>query len=166
MTNSKNVTSKIRPVGNIPEEAINETTKFLNGLLADEYALFTKTLNYHWNVTGPRFHSMHNFLEEQYKTLLPTMDAIAERVRVMGETPLSTVKEMSKTMSLSEKVGKDMSTSEMIEDLYVANMTVHEDIKNFMKDMAAEHDPVTEDFLTGLLENHEMRGWMLKSHLS
>ena len=59
-----------RPVGIVKEEEVKETKDFLNHLLANEYALFTKTLNYHWSVTGPRFKSLHTFLEGHYESLL------------------------------------------------------------------------------------------------
>ncbi|MCR9204889.1 MAG: DNA starvation/stationary phase protection protein, partial [Halobacteriovoraceae bacterium] len=153
------------PVGNISNEEIKNTASFLNTLLANEYALFTKTLNYHWNVEGPRFHSLHTFLETQYNSLLTKMDSIAERVRVLGESPLSTVKEMASQMNINEVNGKDLSSSEMLEDLYLTHMTIHEDMRMFLKEMNNEEDPGTEDFIVSLINDHEMMAWKLKSHI-
>ena len=148
------------------EKATKKSTEFLNTLLANEFTLFTKTLNYHWNVTGPRFHSLHTFLESQYNELLTTMDEIAERVRVLGETPTSTVKEMSNLSNMNEKSGEGMSSNDMLKDLHEAHSQIQTDIKEFVRnDEFFAKDPGTEDFLVGLLQKHEMNSWMIKSHL-
>ena len=155
-----------RAISNVDDTQVITITTALNNLLANEFALFTKTLNYHWNVTGPRFHSLHNFLEEHYRELLDVMDGVAERVRFFGETPLSTVKRMSEEMDLNEVSGKGLSSSEMIDDLFKS----HIKIQSFIKEVVAQeemfkNDPGTEDYLVGLLQKHEMMSWMLKSHL-
>ena len=135
--------------------------------MANEYALFTKTLNYHWNVTGPRFHSLHTFLEDQYKQQLEIMDDMAERVRVLGENPIGTVKEMKDFMEMNEKNGKTLSSSEMIYDLFTSNLHIQSSIKDFVSDTDVfKKDPGTEDFLVSILQKHEMMSWMLKSHLT
>lgn len=148
------------------ETCLKEISKALNHILANEYALFTKTLNYHWNITGPRFHSLHTFLESEYNTLLRSMDSIAERVRVLGETPCSTVKEMMEHMDLNEKNGRDLSANEMLRNLLGDHQKIqtliHETLE---KDGLFDRDPGTEDFLTALLQTHEKDSWMLKSHL-
>ena len=74
----------------------------LNSVLANEFSLFTKTLNYHWNITGPRFSSLHVFLGEQYNELLLMMDEVAERVRVLDERPVSTIKGMYSSMEIKD----------------------------------------------------------------
>ncbi len=158
-----------RPVGIVKDEEVKETKDFLNHLLANEYALFTKTLNYHWSVTGPRFKSLHTFLEGHYESLLAMMDGLAERVRVLGERPIGTVKEMKSVMDIDEMTGKDLSANEMLADLYSTHMNIQESIKGFVKkdnaDKIFESDPGTEDHLVGLLQKHEMMSWMIKSHL-
>jgi len=154
-----------RPIGHASEEDVKSNTDFLNQMLSNEFALFTKTLNYHWNVTGPRFHSLHTFLEEQYRGQLEVMDDIAERIRTLGETPYSTVEKLQSAMSVKERNGKNMSSSEMIEDLFTTNLNIQEDIKEKVRKDHFNDDPGTEDFLVGLLQKHEMMSWMLKSHL-
>ncbi|MDP7322039.1 MAG: DNA starvation/stationary phase protection protein [Bacteriovoracaceae bacterium] len=156
-----------RAVGDIESKDVQEIAEFLNSLLANEYALFTKTLNYHWNVTGPRFHSLHTFLEDQYKQQLEIMDDMAERVRVLGENPIGTVKEMKDFMEMNEKNGKTLSSSEMIYDLFTSNLHIQSSIKDFVSDTDVfKKDPGTEDFLVSILQKHEMMSWMLKSHLT
>jgi starvation-inducible DNA-binding protein len=155
-----------RPVGDINSKSAEEIVSRLNGLLADEFGLFTKTLNYHWNITGPRFHSLHTFLEGQYNELLEVMDNVAERVRILGDAPLSTVSEMSKKMHLEEKNGENLSSNEMISDLLHSSHLIQEEIKRTInQDKAFSEDPGTEDLLVGILRKHEKNSWMLKSHL-
>ena len=156
-----------RPVGDIDRTTAETIAKFLNHTLANEYALFTKTLNYHWNITGPRFHSIHNFLEGQYKNQLKVMDDIAERVRVLDETPISTVSKMSETHDILEVNGQNLSSNDMLLDLFGTNLKIQDNMKNFIKENGEilKEDPVTEDFIIGLLGDHEKVSWMLKSHL-
>lgn len=155
-----------RPVASITDSEAENITSSLNNILADEYALFTKTLNYHWNMTGPRFHSLHTFLEGSYKETLEVMDSVAERVRILGGTPLSTVKGMGEHMDMKEINGRDLSTNEMLADLFNSNMLIQNIIKSTINEKEAfKSDPGTEDFLVGLLQKHEMMSWTLKSHL-
>ena len=155
-----------RPVGSISHADAKMNAAALNSLLANEFTLFTKTLNYHWNVTGPRFHSLHNFLEEQYHELLEVMDRIAERVRVLDEVPINTVEKMNSCKEIKENNGSSLTSSQMMEDLLQTNLYIQESIKNTVS--SNKHlgkDPGTEDFLVGLLQKHEMISWKMKSHL-
>lgn len=155
-----------RPVGKISNSDVEKTTQFLNHILANEYALFTKTLNYHWTVTGPRFKSLHTFLEGHYNSLLELMDGLAERVRILGETPIGTVKEMKSVMDIDEITGKKLSANEMLADLYSTHMNIQESVKEYLiDDDAFKADPGTEDHLVGVLREHEKMSWMIKSHL-
>ena len=138
----------------------------LNHLLSNEFALFTKTLNYHWNVTGPRFHSIHTFLEDHYNSLLEIMDDVAERVRVIGGRPLGSMAEMQSAMDVKESKETGMDTSEMLRDL----MSTHREIRKEIKEILSSRDdwssdPGTEDFFTEVLRKHEDMGWMLRAHV-
>lgn len=158
-----------RSVGVIKDEEAKVTTDFLNHLLANEFALFTKTLNYHWSVTGPRFKSLHTFLEGHYESLLAIMDGLAERVRIIGDKPIGTVKEMKSVMDIDEAAGKELSANEMLADLYSTHLSIQESVKEFIRAEESEKifksDPGTEDHLVGVLQKHEMMSWMIKSHL-
>ncbi len=158
--------SKMSPVGNLPETSKETSITFLNELLANEFALFTKTLNFHWNIIGPRFHSLHEFLEEQYKDQLQVMDDVAERVRVLGGRPLSTVDEMSHAHKLNENPSARLEANEMIAELFHDHMLIQHQIKEILDDETRlKRDHGTEDFLVGLLCKHEKTSWMLNSHL-
>lgn len=157
----------LRPIGKINDEDALKISKFLNGVLANEFALFTKTLNYHWNITGPRFSSMHEMLEVSYKDILLKMDSVAERIRVLGETPISTVENFNRANTMTEINGEKLSTNQMLFDLFKSNLQIQDDIKTFFSDNNSllKVDPVSEDFLMGLLQSHEMMSWKLKSHI-
>ncbi len=155
-----------RPSVDLPIESNTKSVEMLNSLLANEYTLFTKTLNFHWNITGPRFHSLHTFLETQYKELLETMDDLAERIRILGSRPLSTVKEMERESHINENPQEYPKAEEMLKELLYDNQSIQRQIKLFLQgETFLKNDPGTEDFLVSLLQKHEMTSWMLKSHL-
>lgn len=150
-------------VTDVESKVSSEVIESLNHILANEFTLFTKTLNYHWNVTGPRFHSLHEFFEKQYKDLLQQMDEVAERVRMLGESPVSTLREMRSDNTIIETPGKFLSADKMINDLLAGHMEVQRQIQNALD--LKELDVGTDDFLNGLIREHEKASWMLKSHL-
>ncbi len=142
------------------------TSQLLNHLLADEYVLYTKTRYYHWNVTGPRFHTLHVFFETQYTALAEIADQVAERVRQLGFYAFGTLEQFKKVTRLSEDFGTIPSENEMIHNLMLDHETI---IQQLRKDLEKAdenfHDVGTNDFLTALLEQHEKMAWMLRAHL-
>lgn len=138
----------------------------LTRLLADEFVLYTKTRNAHWNVEGADFHAMHSYFEEQYQQLDEVMDSVAERIRKIGHYAPATLSQLLKLSHLTEKIqGQNDSMSyikELLED--------HESIIKFLRgniDPFANkfNDAGTSDFITGLMQTHEEIAWMLRSHL-
>jgi len=157
---------KVNPVGLMSEENAKEVINKLNEVLANEYLLFTKTLNYHWNISGPRFSSMHKLLEEQYNSLLTIMDDVAERVKVLGGVPLSTTKELSSMSGVEEHPRDVPSANTMLSILFKDHLLIQEQIKFIVKkEGLLDSDLGTEDFLVGNLQKHEMMAWKLKSNL-
>lgn len=157
---------KLNPIGDVPKSLNTRGVEFLNKLLANEYTLFTKTLNYHWNVTGPRFKSLHEFLENQYQEILLTLDEVAERVRMKGSFPIGTVNQMSQYSFLDESSSKRKSADQMVNDLLKDHLIIQESIKMALKDRKMlEEDPGTEDFLVSILQKHEKTSWMLQAQL-
>jgi len=136
----------------------------LTSLLADEYALYTKTRNYHWNVTGPHFNDYHKFFEGQYGELEVFIDDVAERIRQLGGKAIATLDELKSHTRLPEHPGQYPSDKEMLFNLIVDHESV---IRNLREDVnkSAEifHDAGTSDFLTGLMESHEKMVWMLRA---
>lgn len=151
----------------VSEEAKTGVVNTLNTLLSDEFALYTKTRNYHWNVRGPRFHSLHLFFEKQYEELDELMDAVAENARQFGGFALGRMADFLEHTNLKEAPAKQLTEDQMIEDL----LKDHEIVIQFVRDQidVADdklHAADAADFLTTVLEAHNKMAWMLRSHLT
>lgn len=143
------------------QEQIN-ISELLNKFLADEFTLYVKTLNYHWNVQGPHFKEYHVFLEETYNELQESIDAIAERVRTVGSRPLSTMTEFSKETSLKEEPGVYPDAMTMLNNLKSDYESVIKYVKECIDKISDSDDIGTEDFFTEQLRVHEKRLWMIE----
>ena len=139
----------------------------LNVLLADEFLLYTKTRNYHWNVMGPRFHDLHLFFEKQYGQLDEIMDDVAENARQFGGFARATMTEYVQTSRLKESPGKHSGEDEMISDLLADHETI---IRALRKDIEKADEKYgaadAADFLTSVLEEHNKMAWMLRACLA
>lgn len=150
----------------IKEKDTKVVAEILNQLLADENVLYTKVRNAHWNVVGPDFHAQHIFFEEIYSALAELIDEVAERIRAIGHYAVGSMKEFLDLTRLSEtKYKKNDSQGfikELLSDFESLIIHIREDLKR-----ADEHnDAGTEDFLVGILAQHEKTAWMLRAHLS
>jgi starvation-inducible DNA-binding protein len=138
--------------------------EILNTLLADEYVLYTKTRNYHWNVVGPQFTELHKFFEGQYNELNLVVDDVAERVRALGSNAAGTITEFSRHARLQEHPGYYPSAREMVADLLNDHETVIRNVRcDAERCVDQYHDAGTNDFLIGLMEQHEKQAWMLRA---
>jgi starvation-inducible DNA-binding protein len=148
----------------IPDKERAATVEILNRLLSDEYVLYTKTRNYHWNVTGPQFNDLHKFFEAQYEELNEFVDDVAERARQLGGRAYGSLAEFAKTARLTEQPGTVPAAKEMLAALLADHEAV---IRTLRGDIGAVTDRYkdvgTADFLTGLLEKHEKMAWMLRA---
>jgi starvation-inducible DNA-binding protein len=138
----------------------------LDRTLADLYVLYTKTRNYHWNVVGEHFRDLHKLLEEQYEQLDAAIDLVAERSRKIGALALGTMKEFLAHASLKEQPGEYPDAYTMLTNL----CNDHEAVIQWLRQSADDcdekfHDMGTNDFLIGLLQEHEKMAWMLRAHL-
>ena len=140
--------------------------KALTALLADEYVLYTKTRNYHWNVVGPHFSDLHKFFESQYEELDDIVDEVAERARAVGGHAIGTLQEFTQHARVKEHPAHYPASREMVADLLGDHETIIRQLREDVQ-MTAEkyHDVGTSDFLTGILEQHEKMGWMLRANL-
>jgi starvation-inducible DNA-binding protein len=140
--------------------------QILNTLLADEYVLYTKTRNYHWNVVGPQFNDLHKFFEAQYTELNVVVDDVAERARALGGPAAGTLAEFTKLARLGEEPGKTLSASAMVAALLADHEAIVQTLRKDLETCASKHgDQGTSDFLTGLMEQHEKMAWMLRAYL-
>ncbi|MEO9294430.1 MAG: DNA starvation/stationary phase protection protein [Nitrososphaera sp.] len=140
--------------------------RILTELLADQHVLYIKTKNYHWNVVGPEFADLHKFLEEQYELLDAAIDETAERIRMLGGKTMATMTEYLKYAKLKEEPGEFPDARQMLANL----LADHEDTIKFLREGVDEadeefHDMGTNDFLIGLMQQHEKSAWMIRSFL-
>src|SRR5204863_6571505 len=128
----------------------------LNTLLADEYLLYTKTRNYHWNVTGPQFNDLHKFFEAQYEALDDVVDEVAERARALGGRASGSLEEFRKSARLGEEPGVVPAAREMLAALLADHEALTRTLRTDVDTVTNKlQDVGTADFLTGLLDRHE-----------
>ena len=163
-TNSKEAPTMNPNIG-LSEEQRTAVVKILNTLLSDEYVLYTKTRNYHWNVLGPQFNDLHKFFEEQYTELTVVVDDVAERARSLGGWAFGTLKEFSQHARLNEHPDHYPNAREMIANLLADHETLVRQLRVDLEAAEKYHDMGTNDFLIGLMEKHEKMAWMLRAFL-
>lgn len=138
--------------------------EILQRLLADEYVLYTKTRNYHWNVVGPRFHDLHKLFEEQYEELDEVIDQLAERSRALGAPAVATLTGFLQLARLKEQPNNYPDDRRMVASLLADHETLIRQLRNDLEAAGDKfHDAGTNDFLTGLMVRHEKTAWMLRA---
>jgi starvation-inducible DNA-binding protein len=149
----------------IEEKDRQEISDGLSRLLADTHILYLKTHNYHWNVTGPMFQTLHLMFEQQYNELWMAGDVIAERIRSLGFFAPGTYKEFAKLTSVAEE---DFipSAEEMIRILVEGHETTARTAREVFAVAEAAKDAPTVDLTTERLQIHEKTAWMLRSLLA
>lgn len=136
----------------------------LSRLLADSYTLYLMTHNFHWNVSGPMFRSLHLMFEEQYTELAMAVDTIAERIRSLGFPAPGTYAEFAKLTSLKEPKGVP-SADDMIRQLVKGQEAVIKTARGLLPLVDAANDEPSADLLTQRMQVHEKTAWMLRSLL-
>ncbi|GAA5092369.1 MULTISPECIES: Dps family protein [Paenalcaligenes] len=137
----------------------------LSKVLADSYTLYLMTHNFHWNVTGPMFNTLHTMFMDQYTELWQALDDIAERIRALGHFAPGTYAEFAKLSSIAEPTSVP-SAEEMINLLLQANEAVARTARSAFECADAVNDQPTADILTQRLDVHEKTAWMLRSLLA
>lgn len=130
--------------------------------LADTYVLYVKTQNFHWNVTDPRFFSLHKFFEEQYKNLAEAVDDIAERIRMIQYKAPGSMAQFLELTCLSES-NNQLSADQMIHQLARDHEMISNEIRPLIKDFQDKNDEGSADLLIERLRFHEKSTWMLRS---
>lgn len=133
-------------------------------LLADTYTLYLKTHNFHWNVTGPMFNTLHLMFEQQYTELALAVDAIAERIRALGVPAPGSYKQFAELTRIREETTTPEAT-EMIRQLVADQETVVRTAREIFPLVDQAHDEPTADLLTQRMQIHEKTAWMLRSLL-
>lgn len=148
----------------IPESQREEIATGLSRLLADTYTLYLKTHNYHWNVTGPMFTTLHTMFEEQYQELALAVDEIAERIRALGIFAPGSYSRFQELTRIDEET-RVPSAQEMIQQLVLGQETLVRTAREIFPVIEAAHDEPTADLLTNRMQTHEKTAWMLRSLL-
>ncbi|WP_265767551.1 Dps family protein [Fodinibius salsisoli] len=164
MSNPKKAKNVMEINIGISEENRKAIADELSKVLADSYMLYLKTHNYHWNVTGELFHSLHEQFEEQYTELAEAIDEIAERIRALGYRAPGTFKEFNELTSIDEDT-EEPEALEMVRRLALGNEQILRTARKALKPANEAEDEATVDLLTQRLDIHAKTAWMLRSHL-
>jgi starvation-inducible DNA-binding protein len=149
----------------ISEQDRKEIAEGLSRLLADTYSLYLKTHYFHWNVTGPMFHSLHNMFETEYTELAVAVDDIAERIRTIGYPAPGSYSEFAELSSIPETRGVP-EAAEMVRLLVEANEAVVRTAREAFPAAERANDESSVDLLTERMRTHEKTAWMLRSMLT
>ena len=136
----------------------------LSRLLADTYTLYLKTHNYHWNVTGPMFQTLHLMFEQQYNELSLAVDLIAERIRALGFYAPGSYRAFANLTSIAEEDAVPSAT-DMIRKLLEGHEAVARTARSVFKPAESANDQASADLLTQHIQVHEKAAWMLRSLL-
>ncbi|MBL8146560.1 MAG: DNA starvation/stationary phase protection protein [Anaerolineae bacterium] len=158
-------TSAVAKALGLSDATRQSSVDILTTTLAATYVLYTKTRKFHWNVTGPHFIELHKLFEAQYEELDEAMDAVAERIRMLGSFSIGTLAEMLKHSYLEEDPGNNPDAAGMIAELTADHESVIRHLRADIDAITENGDAGTADFLTGLLEQHEKTAWFLRAHL-
>tara|TARA_Y100001958_G_C20910640_1_gene328901 strand:+ start:72 stop:542 length:471 start_codon:yes stop_codon:yes gene_type:complete len=150
----------------IPEEQRVEIARGLSKVLADTYTLYLKTHNFHWNVTGPMFNTLHLMFEQQYTELQTAVDVIAERIRSLGERAPGSYIEFKELTVIPEAEKGGTSAEEMIKALLKDHEAVAKTARTVFPAAEKGNDEATADLLTQRIQLHEKTAWMLRAMAS
>src|SRR6187431_1811418 len=138
----------------------------LSKILADEFVLFTKTKNAHWNVEGIDFYDKHKFFEEQANQLDGFIDNVAERIRTLGHIAPASLKSYLQLTQLAEPKQSKYDSQSFIKELLSDNETVINSLRKNINIFANDYEDLgTSDFITGLMQDHEKMAWFLRTLL-
>ncbi len=146
----------------ITEKGRSEVAAALSKLLGDTYALYVKTQNFHWNVTGPDFPQLHHLFEQEYDALADANDELAERIRALGHFAPGSFSQFAKLTSIPEE-NSVPKASDMVKQLCEGHETAGKTARALLKKAEEHGDDVTVDMATGRAAAHDKAAWMLRS---
>ncbi|MDX2151271.1 MAG: DNA starvation/stationary phase protection protein [Bryobacteraceae bacterium] len=154
-----------RPNLGLDDQGLDSIVQMLNRLLADEFVIYAKARNYHWNVTGPMFHSLHEVFEKQYEEVDEIIDEAAERARMYGGRAIGSLAEFQRETRLREQPGELPEAERMIENLCSDHESLIRALKGDIARCEELDDAMAADYLTGVAEQHQKMAWMLRAFL-
>ena len=148
----------------IQKEDLELSIKSLTTVLANEMIIYTKTRNFHWNVSGPSFMEMHELFEKQYNELAQMIDEVAERIMKLGGHAIGTMQEFLDHTTLND-LSKAKDRDSMISELLADHEQVTREIREVISSVDESNDFGTADFLTGITRKHETNSWQLRKYI-
>jgi starvation-inducible DNA-binding protein len=157
----KSSTLRLETPTDLSGNAVPEIAEALNGLVADSYALYTKTKNFHWHVSGPHFRDYHLLFDDQATEIFATIDELAERVRKLGARTVHSIGEIAKLQTIKDNDKDFVSPGDMLRELMADNKTVIKAMRA-AHDVADKHEDVaTASILENFIDAAEKRNWFL-----
>jgi len=158
---AKTPKEKLKTPTDLPSNAVASVADSLNGILADSYALYLKTKNFHWHVSGPHFRDYHLLLDEQATQILATTDLIAERVRKTGNTTLRSIGHIARLQTVKDNDADYVSPADMLRELREDNLGLVVRLRE-AKDIADQaKDNATSALIDNWTDDAEQRAWFL-----
>lgn len=152
------MTSILEPRRNVPTNVADA----LNGLLADSFALYIKTKNFHWHVSGPHFRDYHLMLDEQAAEIFATTDVIAERVRKLGGTTLRSIGDIARRQRIRDNDAEAVAAEAMLAELAADNDAVADMLRDVKEVVDVARDYPTSGLVDGWIDEAERRAWFLR----
>lgn len=145
----------------IPSNAAKTVAEALNGILADSFALYLKTKNFHWHVSGPHFRDYHLMMDDQAAQILGTTDAIAERVRKTGNTTLRSIGDIARRQTIKDNDAQFVKPQDMLKELREDNLKLVEKLREAKEIVDEAKDNATSGILDDWTDQAEERAWFL-----
>jgi starvation-inducible DNA-binding protein len=161
MRSKASTTPLLETPTDLKPNAVTEISKSLNGLLADTFALYVKTKNFHWHVSGSHFRSYHLLFDEQATEIFDTTDELAERVRKIGGTTLRSIAHIHKLQTVEDNESEFVSPADMLRELMNDNKTMMANMREAHDLADKHHDIATASMLETFIDGAEKRNWFL-----
>lgn len=145
----------------LESNSVRSVADALNAVLADSYALYVKTKNFHWHVTGPHFRDYHHMLDDQAVQILGNTDAIAERVRKIGSPTLRSIGHIARLQRIKDNDSGSVSPREMLSELHQDNLSLVESLRETKALVDEAGDNATSGLLDDWTDEAEERAWFL-----
>src|SRR5579875_885163 len=153
--------ASLKTATDLPSNAATSVAEALNGILADSFALYMKTKNFHWHVSGPHFRDYHLMLDEQAAQIFATTDAIAERVRKTGNTTLRSIGDIARRQTIADNDAEFVRPEDMLAELRDDNLKLVEKLREAKEIVDAAKDNATSGILDDWTDQAEERAWFL-----
>lgn len=155
------ITAELKTPTDLERNSVRSVAEALNAILADSYALYLKTKNFHWHVSGPHFRDYHLLLDEQAAQILASTDVVAERVRKVGGTTIRSIGHIARLQRITDNDAEFVSARDMLAELHRDNLLLVEHLREAKEVVDAAGDNATAGMLDEWTDQAEERAWFL-----